>query len=132
MKKIAFLAAVMIALLASAPAAKSQTINYPFAAADYQAVTATNDSVQFSPVNSWTFVSSTIDTTTKVVCTAPSYVKTGWMVFVKITAPSTANQTITFTGLTSASATITKSKTVIYSFIYIYDGYKLFATQQIN
>lgn len=132
MKKIAFFAAILIALLVSAPAAQSQTLQWPFAVADYQAVTATNDSVQFTASNRMTLVSSTIDTTTVVKVTVSDFVTDGSQLHIKITAPSTANQTITWSGITAASATITKAKTVIYSFIYFHDGYKIYATQQIN
>lgn len=132
MKKIILAAVLWVALLMSAPAANAQTLQYPFAAADYQAVAATNDSVQFTASNRMTLVSSTIDTTTVVKVTVSDFVTDGSQLHIKITAPSTANQTITWSGITAASATITKAKTVIYSFIYFHDGYKIFATQQIN
>jgi hypothetical protein len=133
MKKLIFMAVIVIALIVSATATtQAQTLQWPFAAADYQAVTATNDSVQFTASNRMTLVSSTIDTTTVVKCTVSDFVTDGSELHIKITAPSSANQTISFSGITAANATITKAKTVIYSFIYFHDGYKIYATQQIN
>jgi hypothetical protein len=131
MKKMLILAMLLLAG-ALATQTQSQTLQFPFGAASYQDVTATNDSIQFTASNRMTLVSSTIDTTTVVKVTVSDFVTDGSMLLLKITAPSTANQTITWSGITAASATITKAKTVIYSFIYFHDGYKIFATQQIN
>lgn len=123
--------AMAFALAILAPnSGSAQVINYPFGAADYQTVTATNDSVQFSTDNQWTFVSSSIDSNTVVKCTAGSEIRTGALLFVELTADGT-NRTVTFTGLTAPSTTFTASKTRIMTFVYR-GGYKLISSAQID
>jgi len=128
MKKL-FIFAVI--LLLSAGAAQSQVvINYPFAAAEYQSVTATNDSVQFTVSNQVSWVYSSIDSTTVVSATVAGHITNGAILYVELAADGT-NRTVTFSGLTGPSTTFTASKTRILTFVYR-SGYKLVSSAQIN
>lgn len=130
MKRVIFLLALFIGM---AVMSQAQTIDYPFGAADYEAATIAGDTaIYITADNQWTCVSATIDTTVQVRVAVGDGIENGALLFVKLTADGT-NRAITFPdGVTAAGETLTASKTKLWVFIYINDGFYEFAENQVN
>lgn len=122
---------VIVIGLALAFTVEAQTINYPFGAADYQTETISGDTaIYITCSNQWTLITAAIDTTVQIRVTA-SGLKTGALLFLKLTADAT-NRPITFpAGVTAAGETLTASKTKLWAFVYM-GGFFQFAENQVD